>query len=157
MAAFKILIDTYCKNVVASQVSYDCIPEANKKIRKMKTYYRILKYFHMAVMVGSYSLFSEVDKMKLYCLYAPGLIVLIDCYLSYENLYYKYKTTVSINERVITWSLNYCFFLNTLSMLIQMVNYFLIFQKTGISITFSFIHMFYMMKNFKFLFNWIKE
>mmetsp|Transcript_1077 Transcript_1077/g.951 ORF Transcript_1077/g.951 Transcript_1077/m.951 type:complete len:95 (+) Transcript_1077:23-307(+) len=64
---------------------------------------------------------------------------------------------MSINEKVISSTLNYCFFLNTLSMVIQMVNYFLIFSNTGISITFSFIHMFYMMRNFKFLFSWIKE
>jgi len=42
-------------------------------------------------------------------------------------------------------------------MLLQVGNYFLIFSKTGLSIVFSFIHMYYMMRNFKFLFTWIKE
>uniref|UniRef100_A0A7S3NDZ7 RING-type domain-containing protein n=1 Tax=Euplotes harpa TaxID=151035 RepID=A0A7S3NDZ7_9SPIT len=42
-------------------------------------------------------------------------------------------------------------------MVLQLGTYFLIFSKTGISITFSFIHMYYMMRNFRFLFIWIKE
>ena len=155
--AFKEVLDVYCKNILASQVSYDSIPESALKIKKIKNYYRILKYQLMFWMVCSIVVFSEVDKLRLYCLYAPGIKVLIDWYLSYENLYYKYKTTVSINEKVIISSLNYSFFLNTTSMLVQMVNYFIIFSKTGISITFSFIHMYYMMRNFKFLFAWIKE
>jgi hypothetical protein len=138
-------------------MSYDLIPEARVKIKKIRVYYRTLKYVQIGFLSISLYLFSEVDKMRLLCLYTPGIKELIECFLSYENIYYKYKTTMSINEKVITWTLNYCFFLNTISMVIQLCNYFLIFSKTGISITFSFIHMYYMMRNFKFLFTWTKE
>jgi hypothetical protein len=157
MEAFKWVLDNYCRHVLESQLSYDLIPEARIKIKKMGVYYRILKYIQIAFLVISFYLFIEVDKMRLLCLYTPGIKVLIDWFLSYENIYYKYKTTMSINEHVITWTLNYWFFLNTISMVIQLSNYFLIFSKTGISITFSFIHIYYMMKNFKFLFKWTKE
>lgn len=157
MASFKCVLDKYCMHVLESQISYDLIPEAQAKIRKIRVYYRVLKYVQIAAIMASFYLFSEVDKLRLYCLYTPGIKVIIDWFLSYENLYYKYKTTMSINEKVITWSLNYCFALNTLAMFLQMGNYFLIFFKTGISITFSFIHMYYMMRNFRFLFGWIKE
>lgn len=157
MASFKCVLDKYCKHVLESQISYDLIPEAQAKIKKIKVYYSTIKYLQILLLGTSFFLFSEVDVLRLYCLYTPGVKVLIDCFLSYENLYYKYKTTMSINERVITNTLNYCFALNTVSMLLQLGNYFLIFSKTGISITFSFIHMYYMMRNFKFFIVWIED
>mmetsp|Transcript_1078 Transcript_1078/g.952 ORF Transcript_1078/g.952 Transcript_1078/m.952 type:complete len:191 (+) Transcript_1078:3-575(+) len=78
MATFKTVLDTYCKNILASQVSYDSIPEAHAKIEKMKYYYNILKYIQLAFVLSSIIIFSEVDKLRLYCLYAPGINVLID-------------------------------------------------------------------------------
>lgn len=157
MASFKAVLDHYCNNVLDSQISYDLIPEAQQKIKKIKGYYQALKYSQIVFSVASLYLFSEVEISRLYSLYAPGMIVLIECFLSYENLYYKYKTAMSINEKVIAKTLNYCFALNTISMIIQVGNYFLIFSKTGLSIVFSFVHMYYMVRNFKFLFVWIKE
>lgn len=138
-------------------MSYDLIPEAQNKIKKIKSYYQALKYVQIAFFLISLYLFSEVEVSRLYCLYTPGLMVLIDCFLSYENLYYKYKSTMSINEHAITRTLNYTFALNTMTTALQIGNYFIIFSKTGISFMLSFIHMYYMIRNFKFLFVWIKE
>jgi len=78
MASFKAVLDTYCNNVLETQVSYDLIPESQKKIRKIKTYYQALKYIQILVNVFSLYCFSEVENTRLYCLYTPGLIVLID-------------------------------------------------------------------------------
>lgn len=157
MSSFKGVFDYHCQNVLNSQVSYDLIPETKKKIQRIRGYYQMIKYIQILVIILSYYVFSDAGKLRLFSLYTPGLVVLIDWFLSYENLYYKYKTAMSINEKVITWTLNYCFVLTTVSMVIQIINFFLIFSKSGISLTFSFVHMYYMFKNFSFFFMWLKE
>jgi hypothetical protein len=65
-------------HVLESQISYDLIPEAQAKIRKIRVYYRVLKYVQIAAIMASFYLFSEVDKLRLYCLYTPGIKVIID-------------------------------------------------------------------------------
>lgn len=66
MAAFKSVLDNYCNFVLESQVSYDLIPEAQRKIKKIKGYFRVLKYTQVTFFVVSFYLFSEVDKLRLY-------------------------------------------------------------------------------------------
>ena len=146
MKSFKALID-----------NYDLTSQAQTQRKYVKLYYQALNYAQVCFWTVSFYNLNDSQFTKLYCLYAPGLVVLIDCFLSYENMRYKLKGAFYTNEKATITKLNYEFRLKTLSMVLQLGKFFVIFWQTGISFVVSFIHMYYMIKNFNFLFVWIEE
>lgn len=161
IAGFREVFDHYSRIVMSTQVNHESVSQGTQKIEKILKYYKILKYILITFLISSLAIFSDVGKLRLYTLFSPGLVTLIDIYLAHENLYYKHKTSNSINESIITFSMNYCFGLNTLSMMIQVANwvkdFLLLFFYNGFHYSFSFIHMYYIISNLTFFINWVKE
>ena len=154
---FNAVLDNHWKYVIENQISYEQIAETQKNVKKLKVHYKILHTIQIVFLLLSVYLFSEVEIARLYCLYTPGLRILLQCLISYEEKFAKYKEAANINEKQFTNSLNYWFTLKTISFLLLSGTYTLIFTKTGLSITFSIVHLFYMKNNFKFVIVWFKE
>lgn len=154
---FKAVLDNHSKYLLENQVSYDQMAETKEKVKRIKVYFKILHSTQIVFLVVSMYFFSDVDFSRFYCLYAPGLRTLIKWLISYEEKFASYKDSPSVNEKAFTNSLNYWFALKTAAFVLLLGTYWLIFSKTGLTITFSIVHLFYMKNNFKFVIVWYKE
>ncbi|CAI2370015.1 unnamed protein product [Moneuplotes crassus] len=161
ISAFREVFDLYTKKLLTIQANANNIPEHSRKIQKILEYYRTLKYVLISALGLSFIIFSEVGKLRLYNLYSPGIIALLEISLSHQKLYYKHKTSTSINEGIITFFTNYCFALNSLLMVIKVINCvkdtLLCLYQDAVPSPFSLVHMYYIMRNLKFFFSWINE